>query len=95
MVEKIEELRSEFNSHFFLNICSLENREIEVVDTGPTKDGSTRDSVPGPQSGGAAKQEVLNHSLSLREPFRAHPGITSGRMFATPRLAASRGVDPE
>src|SRR5277367_2488746 len=60
---------------------------------------STRASVPYPQSGGAEKQLVLNHSANfaawLPEPPAplAHPWTASGRMLAMPTLSASSGVD--
>ena len=39
MVEEIEELRSELNPHPFANVCSLEDRKVEIVDPRPTKNG--------------------------------------------------------
>src|SRR5947209_836130 len=54
--------------------------------------GSTRDSLPNPQSGGAAKQLVLNHCVVVRGPLLWHPGTTLGRIFPTPRFAASNAV---
>src|SRR5579863_4560391 len=73
----------------------LNTAKSKLLIPGPRRTGSTRDSVPGPKSGGAAKHEVLNHSARVRGPVLLQPGITSGRMFPTPRLAASSGVEPE
>src|ERR1700675_5039992 len=73
-------------------LVRLNSAKSQLLTPGPRSTGSTRDSVPAPQSGGAAKQEVLNHWLRVREPFLEHPGTTFGLIFETPRLAASRGV---
>src|ERR1700688_1223007 len=62
---------------------------------GPRSTESTRDSVPGPKSGGFAKQLVLNQFVICPPPAcLSHPETTSGRMLLTPRLAASKGVEP-
>src|SRR5579864_4563460 len=53
---------------------------------------STRDSVPKPHCGGAAKQLVLNHAARLRLPALLHPATTSGRTLLTPKLAFSKAV---
>src|SRR5579864_2230596 len=59
------------------------------------REESTRDSVPKPHSGGAAKQLVLNHAARLRLPPLLHPATTSGRTLLTPTLACSKAVgDP-
>src|ERR1700688_2419964 len=76
-------------------LVRLNSAKSQLLTPGPRRTGSTRDSVPAPQSGGVAKQEVLNHWLRLLEPFLAHPGTTFGLIFETPRLAASSGVEPE
>ena len=60
---------------------------------------STRASVPYPQSGGAEKQLVLNHSftfaawLPVPPAPLAQPWTASGRMLEMPTLSDSRGVD--
>src|SRR5579864_6822791 len=74
----------------------LKTAKSKLLIPGPRSTGSTRDSEPGPKSGGAAKQAVFNHWLRWLPPaFLAHPGATFGRMLETPRFAASSGVDPE
>src|SRR5579872_5462130 len=55
-------------------------------------DESTRDSSPKPHCGGAAKQDVLNHCVSVRGPVLSHPATTSGRTLLTPKLAFSKEV---
>src|SRR5271165_6234142 len=39
MVEQVEELGPELNSHSFANVRPLENGEVEVVDSGSAKRG--------------------------------------------------------
>src|SRR5258708_40001295 len=71
----------------------VDTAKSQLLVAGARRVESTRDSVPKPQSGGTAKQEVLNHCATWPPPADLlHPGTTLGRTLETPRLAFSKGV---
>src|SRR5579863_4459800 len=64
----------------------LNTAKSKLLIPGPRRLESTRDSVPNPHSGGAAKQLVLKYWVRLPPPdFLSQPATTSGRMLATPK----------
>src|SRR5438270_8971502 len=74
-------------------VVRLNTAKSKLLIPGERREESARASLPKPHSGGAAKQDVLNHWVMCPPPADlSQPDTTFGRMLDTPKLAASRAV---